>query len=241
MADRPARIGSSRIAGAVVAGFVGTVLAGVVLLFGYAIASVLAGLPGDVGRAFEALIRNTATSAVEDALGRAVLIHVAVGLALAVAYAAVVEPRLSGPGWRRGVLFALVPWLLSLLVLLPALGGGLLGLSLGAGLLPVVGNLIAHLVYGTTLGWLYERQLIELGQDDEASALANLGAEWGTAVGVVGGGLLGATLTVLLVWAWSNGAAPLGWAAALGGVGGATVGGFVGSFAGLGTKMGRAG
>jgi hypothetical protein len=241
MAEQSARIVSRRLSGAVVAGFVGTILAGSVLLVGYAVASALTGLPGGLGGAFEALTRNTATSAVENALGIAVVIHVAVGLALAVVYAAAVEPRLSGPGWRRGALFALLPWLLSLLVLLPAMGGGLLGLALGAGLLPVVGNLVAHLVYGGALGWLYERQLIELGEDDEASALANLGAERGTAVGVIGGGLLGAALAVLLVWAWSAGAAPPGWAAALGGVGGATVGGFVGSFAGLGARVGRAG
>ena len=241
MVDRSAQVGDGRLAGAIVAGFIGAVLAGVVLLVGYAVAGAMTGLSGGLGGAFDALIRNTATSRVEDALGLAVVIHLAVGLALAGVYAAAVEPRLSGPGWWRGVLFALVPWLLSLLVVLPAIGGGLLGLGLGAGLLPVVGNLIAHLVYGAALGWLYERQLIELGQADEASALANLGAEQGTAVGVVVGGLLGAALAVVLVWAWSTEAAHLGWAAAVGGVGGATAGGFVGSFAGLGARVRRVG
>src|SRR5262245_2629641 len=123
MLDRSTRSEGGRLAGAVVAGFVGAVLAGAVLLVGYAAASALTGLPGGPGAAFDALTRNAATGAVEDALGRAVVIHFVVGLLLAGVYAWVVEPRLSGPGWRRGVIFALVPWLLSVLVVLPLLGG----------------------------------------------------------------------------------------------------------------------
>ena len=42
-----------------------------------------------------------------------------------------------------------------LLVFLPLLGGGLLGFALGAGPLPVLGNLILHVVYGSVLGALY--------------------------------------------------------------------------------------
>ena len=58
-------------------------------------------------------------------------------------------------GWQRGVLFALIPWLFSLVVFLPLVGGGLLGLSLGAGPLPALGNLILHVVYGAALGAIY--------------------------------------------------------------------------------------
>jgi len=127
MVDRSAQVEGGRLPGAVVAGFVGTVLAGAVLLVGYGIASALTGLPGGLGSALDALTRNAATGAVEEALGRAVVIHFAVGLLLAGVYAWLIEPRLSGPGWRRGVVFALVPWLLSVLVVLPLLGGGVLG------------------------------------------------------------------------------------------------------------------
>ena len=48
--------------------------------------------------------------------------------------------------------FSLLPWALSVLLFLPVAGGGFLGLGLGAGPLPIVGNLILHLVYGAVLG-----------------------------------------------------------------------------------------
>ena len=50
-----------------------------------------------------------------------------------------VEFRLSGPGWRRGMLCALVPWIFSLLILLPAarLDDGLLDVGILAPAGPV--------------------------------------------------------------------------------------------------------
>ena len=48
--------------------------------------------------------------------------------------------------------FALLPWLVSLVIFMPLLGGGILGLSLGAGPLPIVGNLVLHALYGAVLG-----------------------------------------------------------------------------------------
>src|SRR5215212_195344 len=67
----------------------------------------------------------------------------------------VVEPHLRGSPWQRGATFALLPALVSLVVVLPLLGGGLFGFALGAGPLPIVGNLLLHLVYGAILGVVY--------------------------------------------------------------------------------------
>lgn len=67
----------------------------------------------------------------------------------------VVEPHLRGSPWQRGVTFALIPALVSLVVVLPLFGGGLFGLALGAGPLPIVGNLLLHGVYGAILGVVY--------------------------------------------------------------------------------------
>jgi membrane protein DedA with SNARE-associated domain len=67
----------------------------------------------------------------------------------------IVQPVLPGPWWLRGVLFALVPLAASLLAILPLSGGGILGLELGAGLLPVVAEVIRALIYGLTLGITY--------------------------------------------------------------------------------------
>ncbi len=66
-----------------------------------------------------------------------------------------IHPILPGPWWMRGVIFAVVPLVVTLLVVLPLTGSGLLGLALGAGLLPMVGELVRALVYGLTLGTAY--------------------------------------------------------------------------------------
>jgi hypothetical protein len=67
----------------------------------------------------------------------------------------VVEPRLGGSPVKRGVLFAMLPCLVSLVVVMPALGAGFLGLALGAGPLPAIGNVLLHVVYGAILGIVY--------------------------------------------------------------------------------------
>src|SRR5215212_5388288 len=113
------------------------------LAVAYGIAAGLGDASGGfLGRWLWALTHNRLTEAVG---GRPTLF---MGLALSILYAGFAEQHLGGPGWRRGLLFALVPWALSLVVFLPLVGGGLFGLGLGAGLLPILGNLVVHLVYG---------------------------------------------------------------------------------------------
>lgn len=67
----------------------------------------------------------------------------------------VVAPRLMGPAWLRGVLFSLLPLAFSLLVVLPLVGAGLLGLDLGAGAIPALGEAARYLTYGLVLGATY--------------------------------------------------------------------------------------
>jgi hypothetical protein len=59
---------------------------------------------------------------------------------------------LPGPMWLEGLLFAILPFLISVLVLLPLMGAGPLGLGLGAGLVPAVGELIRNALFGVGLG-----------------------------------------------------------------------------------------
>ncbi len=63
--------------------------------------------------------------------------------------------RLPGALWVRGLLFAALPLAFSLFVLLPALGGGVLGLKLGAGALPLVGELFRNALFGLALAATY--------------------------------------------------------------------------------------
>jgi hypothetical protein len=141
---------------ALVAGFVATACAAFVLLVAYALSSWLGQtIPGALGHWFVRLTSNQATSLVQDALARALLLHIVVGLGWALVYVLWAEPRLSGPGWLRGMTFSLLPAIISILALLPLGGGGFLGWALGAGPFPIFGNLILHLAYGTALGAVY--------------------------------------------------------------------------------------
>ncbi len=77
------------------------------------------------------------------------------GLLWALPYALWLEPRLPGPDWLRGALFAALPTAVSWLVVLPLLGAGPLGLGLDAGFVPAAGEAVRHLLYGVALGEAY--------------------------------------------------------------------------------------
>jgi hypothetical protein len=73
----------------------------------------------------------------------------------AVVYAWVAEGRLPGALWAEGLLFSVLPLAFSVFLLLPALGGGTVGLGLGAGLVPLVGELFRNALFGIGLGAWY--------------------------------------------------------------------------------------
>jgi uncharacterized membrane protein YagU involved in acid resistance len=85
--------------------------------------------------------------------------HFAIGTVLAIVYAAIFATRLPGPGFLRGALYGLVPWIMAQLVVMPMMGAGAFGGSFGAGF----GSLMGHLVYGAVLGGIY-------GTDPHAAA-----------------------------------------------------------------------
>jgi hypothetical protein len=92
--------------------------------------------------------------ATPDALGW--LLHFAVyGLVLGALFA-LVGPKLPRIGYTmRGVLFALVAWAFVAFVFMPATGSGLFGTRLGFAAVPLL--LVAHLLYGATLGAVFAK------------------------------------------------------------------------------------
>jgi hypothetical protein len=147
---------------AVIAGFAAAVAMLVAYILGYGLAYLLgqaagadAGLTGTVRGWSYNLTHNALTDLAGSGLYVVAGLHLLVAIVWAGLYARFAEPRLRGPGWRRGMNFALLPWLVSILVVLPLTGGGLLGAALGAGPLPSLGNLLLHLAYGATLGAVY--------------------------------------------------------------------------------------
>ncbi|HEY8368676.1 MAG TPA: DUF6789 family protein [Thermodesulfobacteriota bacterium] len=230
---------------AVIAGFVATVTMTLALAVGYFVALEL-GSPSVPSYAAQpgppqwmwALTHNPITELTRGAMPAAFVLHLALGLIWAGIYAAVFEPRLPGADWQKGITFALIPYVLSLVVFLPLAGGGLFGLALGAGPLPILGNLILHIVYGVTLGELYgrlgDRVLTETGfaRADEMATLAR--AERTAAYGIVIGAVLGAIVGVSGGRLFGGSGGPVGVTAGLlWGLVGGSVGALVGSLAGL--------
>jgi hypothetical protein len=143
-----------RTASAILAGFIASAAMLLAFTVAYGVAALLASA-APLGPWWRGLTTSVLLDLDGPSLYAAATVYFAGGLAWALLYAAVFEPRLGGSTWRRGLLFSLVPGLCSLLVVLPLLGGGLLGLGLGAGPVPLLGNLALHAVYGLVLAAMY--------------------------------------------------------------------------------------
>src|SRR5918997_6664900 len=172
----------------ILAGFLGTFAMTVVLVAAYWLASTIGSAGGGVIQGWSwALVNNPVAERTADEVLLAIGANLAMGLLLALVYARYAEPRLHGPTWWRGMQFALIPWLLSLIVFLPLMGGGLLGMDIGAGPLPILGNLLLHLVYGAVLGSAYAEAAEDWLDDTEVDHLNAAAAERGAAIGLVAG------------------------------------------------------
>lgn len=176
------------LSNSVIAGFPASVVMTVVFIAGFVFSGAFAAQDGNiVSRWFWGITNNSLTDSAYDIPIGAYSVNLLAGLVWAGVYGFFAEPRLSGPGWRKGMLFSIVPWLLSLLVFFPIVGAGFFGSDLGAGPLPAIGNLVLHLVYGAVLGSVY-------AVPDESTAEAAGSAGWesqaqnrGMVIGLVGG------------------------------------------------------
>jgi uncharacterized membrane protein YagU involved in acid resistance len=239
---------------AIIAGFVAIGASTAALMIAYALANGASDSQGNVLQRW--LFQLTHNQVVAFSSGRpayALAIHVVLGIVWALVYARLVEGNRAlgwwignGPGWQRGMRFSLLPWLVSLLVLLPAAMVNMLDWALSAGPLVPVGNLVLHLIYGFALGQLYDASAdspdvaADLAYQEPAlqqAAVAHsqdFGAA-GIIVGAIVGALVGIGLAVVLPPSLPN-VDFGGWEAALavgGLLAGGAVGGIVGSFAGL--------
>jgi hypothetical protein len=123
----------------VLAGFAGTLVMTVLML----VAPLMGMPPMNIGELLGSVMGGSL------ALGW--VAHFMIGGVLAVIYAVAFAGRLPGPPVVRGATYALLPWLMAQLVVMPMMGMGLFsGSALAAG-----GSLMGHLVYGAVVGLLY--------------------------------------------------------------------------------------
>lgn len=189
---------------AVLAGFCGSTVATVLLLFAHILAQVVGRGMGTGSLAY-ALAHNTLTQTVANNLYLTAFVHFVLGITFAMFYARTVD---SWPGhntWKSGMVFSLGLWLLSAVVFFPLVGAGFFAMSLGAGVLPVTGSLILHLSYGATLGLVYSPALSHLTLNSEAQHAnapayngASMHAEKAAAMGILGGTAVGVLLAGLV-------------------------------------------
>jgi hypothetical protein len=227
-AESPRRI--DWLPDSLLSGFVATIIMSVMIAGAYVVALALGQEGGNqLERWLWALSHNPVTETTTDAIALAIALNLVMGMVWALVYAYAVEPRLSGPPWRKGILFALVPWVLSVVAFLPIMGGGFLGSSIDAGPLPVLGNLLLHLVYGATLGAVYALDLdawLDDTEVDRAHAIAaERGAIYGILIGTLGGAVLGFLVGPQIEELGGRGLVTLA-----GALLGSAVGGLVGSF-----------
>ena len=153
---------------AIISGFIAAIAMLFTFMLAYGLAYLAAQLPPPASQSAESmrswftirawfygLTHNSLTDLAGSNLYAVAGLHFGVAMAWAALYGCWAEPRLSGPGWLRGMIFSLLPAIISILALLPLGGGGFLGWGLGAGPFPIFGNLILHLAYGAALGAVY--------------------------------------------------------------------------------------
>jgi hypothetical protein len=196
----PTQTARNRAPRAVISGFVAMIAMILVFLHAYYIAYLLARMPS-LGETLvgwsAALINNPVISVASGSIYMAVAVHTFAGIVWALVYAYIFEPRLTGSGWLKGAIFSLLPWILSLVVLLPLLGGGFFGLEIGAGPLPIIGNLILHLSYGVVLGAMYA-MLVRMDDTSAEEQRAERNAERTTSIGLITGAVIGAIIGVVV-------------------------------------------
>jgi hypothetical protein len=93
---------------------------------------------------------TTAHLSIGPALGWA--LHFAIGMLLALIYAAAFDGRLPGGPVVRGMLYGCVVFVAAQVVFMPLVGGGFF--SRGDPEL-ITGSLLGHLLYGAVVGWSY--------------------------------------------------------------------------------------
>ena len=225
----PRAVMKERFGPALISGFVATTAMAITALIAYGFALGVGTASGNLFQQWlYALTHNPVTENVRSSLLAVVGLDLAAGIVWALIFACDANDRLIAfPGWLRGILFALPPAVLSLVVFLPLVGGGVFGARIGAGPLPVIGNIILHLVYGATLGAMFvlEGSIDHTGTSDLAMEAtlrqAEVGAGWGVLLGALLGG--GGTLLATLLFTASSSANVVGAA-----IGGAVIGAALG-------------
>ena len=82
------------------------------------------------------------------------MIHFVIGIMLTAIYASVFLNRLIGSYVVRGIIFAMIPFVIAQSMMMPVMGNGFWS---GGDLMSIMGSLIGHVCFGAVLGSVYTK------------------------------------------------------------------------------------
>jgi len=80
------------------------------------------------------------------------MMHFIIGVVLTAIYASFFLKILPSEGWKKGIIYSIIPFMIAQVMLMPMMG---MGLFSGGNLLMLTGSLFTHLAYGAVAGAVY--------------------------------------------------------------------------------------
>ena len=94
------------------------------------------------------------------------IMHFVNGIILTWIYAAFLIDRLPTDGWKRGMIYSLIPWAVMNFMAMPMMGMGIFS----GGMMVIVGTVVAHFAYGGVMGAIYTGEASTDAATDDGSA-----------------------------------------------------------------------
>lgn len=79
--------------------------------------------------------------------------HFMVGIILAIVYAAIFVKQVGGSSVFKGILFAMIPFVIAQSMMMPMMGNGFWS---SGDVMAIMGSFIGHIVFGAVLGFIYK-------------------------------------------------------------------------------------
>ena len=85
------------------------------------------------------------------------MMHFVVGIVLTAIYASIFINKLNGSYAVRGIIFAMIPFVIAQSMMMPMMGNGFWS---GGDMMAIMGSLIGHIVFGSVLGAVDRKSVV---------------------------------------------------------------------------------
>ncbi len=85
------------------------------------------------------------------------MMHFVVGIVLTAIYASIFADKISGSYTVRGIIFAMIPFVIAQSMMMPMMGNGFWSSASEVQMMAIMGSLIGHVVFGAVLGAVYAK------------------------------------------------------------------------------------